>query len=106
MVLAVMWGLGVLVRSRRAREVERRRLSAQAAIAAERGRPARELHDVVTHHVTATVVQAGAAQYLAGSPDRVNEALDAWSRKESGRPWSWALSSRLIASCRSPLRTP
>ncbi|WP_206440545.1 histidine kinase [Streptomyces scabichelini] len=76
-VLAAMWGLGVLVRGRRAHEAERRRLSAQAAIAAERSRMARELHDVVTHHVTAMVVQAGAAQYLTESPDRLGEALDA-----------------------------
>jgi signal transduction histidine kinase len=77
MVLAVVWGLGVQVRGRRAHEAERRRLSAQAAIAAERSRLARELHDVVTHHVTAMVVQAGAAQYLTASPERVTEALDA-----------------------------
>ncbi|MER7689685.1 histidine kinase [Streptomyces sp. NPDC097610] len=77
MVLAVVWGLGVQVRGRRAHEAERRRLSAQAAIAAERSRLARELHDVVTHHVTAMVVQAGAAQYLTAAPDRVGEALDA-----------------------------
>jgi signal transduction histidine kinase len=77
MVLAVVWGLGVQVRGRRAHEAERRRLSAQAAIAGERSRLARELHDVVTHHVTAMVVQAGAAQYLTASPDRLAEALDA-----------------------------
>ncbi len=77
MVLAVVWGLGVLVRGRREQEAERRRLSAQVAIAAERSRLARELHDVVTHHVTAMVVQAGAAQYLTESPDRLHEALDA-----------------------------
>lgn len=77
LVLAVVWGLGVQVRARRAHDAERRRLSAQAAIAAERSRLARELHDVVTHHVTAMVVQAGAAQYLTASPERVTEALDA-----------------------------
>lgn len=74
---AVVWGLGVLVGDRRAQEAERRRLAEQAAITAERSRIARELHDVVTHHVTAMVVQAGAAHYLTGSPDRLNEALDA-----------------------------
>ncbi|WP_435851773.1 sensor histidine kinase [Streptomyces misionensis] len=77
MVLAVMWGLGVQVRGRRAQEAEHRRLSVQVAIATERSRLARELHDVVTHHVTAMVVQAGAAQYLTESPDRLHESLDA-----------------------------
>ena len=77
LVLAVVWGLGVQVRGRRAQEAERRRLSVQMAIAAERGRLARELHDVVTHHVTAMVVQAGAAHYLTESPDRLHESLDA-----------------------------
>jgi signal transduction histidine kinase len=75
--LVAVWSLGVAVRGRRAHEAERRRLSAQAAIAEERSRMARELHDVVTHHVTAMVVQAGAAQYLTASPDRVREALEA-----------------------------
>ncbi|MFJ8510218.1 sensor histidine kinase [Streptomyces avermitilis] len=76
-VLAAVWGLGALVRRQRGQEAARRQLSAQVAIAAERSRMARELHDVVTHHVTAMVVQAGAAQYLTGSPDRLNDALDA-----------------------------
>ncbi|MBR7832227.1 two-component sensor histidine kinase [Actinospica durhamensis] len=75
--LAAMWGVGAAFRGHRAHEAERRRHSAQAAIAAERSRMARELHDVVTHHVTAMVVQAGAAQYLTASPDQVGEALDA-----------------------------
>ncbi|SEF38225.1 Signal transduction histidine kinase [Amycolatopsis pretoriensis] len=63
-VLALFWALGALVRQRRRQEAERRRLTARAAAADERARLARELHDVVTHHVTAMVVQADAAQYL------------------------------------------
>ncbi|MEV6610767.1 histidine kinase [Kutzneria sp. NPDC051319] len=69
-------GIGALVRARRAEEVARRRLEAEAAKAAERAHIARELHDVVTHHVTAIVVQAGATKYLTGPPERVTESLD------------------------------
>ena len=76
-VLVALWCLGAFVRRWRIREVEYRRRSAQAAIAAERSRLARELHDVVTHHVTAMVVQAGAAKYLTAAPERLDESLDA-----------------------------
>jgi signal transduction histidine kinase len=73
--LAAFWVLGTFVRRRRAEEAERRRLAALAATAEERARIARELHDVVTHHVTAIVVQADATQFVADSPERVTKAL-------------------------------
>jgi signal transduction histidine kinase len=75
LILAGCWMLGAFVRQRRLEEDVRRRLAAVTATAAERARIARELHDVVTHHVTAMVVQAGAAQYAAEAPDPVVTAL-------------------------------
>ncbi|MDR6979831.1 signal transduction histidine kinase [Streptomyces sp. 3330] len=84
LVLVACWAVGRSVRARRAGEEERRRIGAQMATARERARIARELHDVVTHHVTAMVVQADAAQYLlADAPDRVAVGLGAIS--DSGR---------------------
>jgi signal transduction histidine kinase len=76
-VLVASWAAGAWVRWRRREDPAR-------AIAEERARISRELHDVVTHHVTAMVVQADAAQYLlAEHPDRVGTGLTTIS--ETGR---------------------
>ncbi|GGR51371.1 signal transduction histidine kinase [Nocardioides luteus] len=74
-VLAMLWIVGSWLRARRQAEEERRRRIAEETRAAERARIARELHDVVTHHVTAMVLQAEAAQYLTKSPDRLAQNL-------------------------------
>ncbi|MFD8841656.1 sensor histidine kinase [Streptomyces pseudogriseolus] len=75
--MCLLWGGGAWLRSTRIAEAERRAQVAERTRAAERARIARELHDVVTHHVTAMVVQAEAARYLAAAPERLDEALTA-----------------------------
>lgn len=58
---------------------------AQRAAEAERLRIARELHDVVTHHVTVIAVQAGAARATSRSrPERALEALGVIERTARG----------------------
>ncbi|MBP2327008.1 signal transduction histidine kinase [Kibdelosporangium banguiense] len=84
LTLVVIWMSGTAMRRWRAEEAEHRRLSVEVATADERARIARDLHDVVTHHVTAMVIQADAAQFLLdGAPERVGDGLSAIS--DTGR---------------------
>ncbi|MEW9529619.1 sensor histidine kinase [Microbispora sp. NPDC049125] len=87
-VIMLCWVIGRTVRLRRAYMAEltqradrlerAREADTRAARAEERSRIARELHDVVAHHVSVMTVQAAAARKMLDSnPDVARDALTA-----------------------------
>ncbi|MFG3558178.1 sensor histidine kinase [Micromonospora sp. NPDC047557] len=76
------------VAEERAREAEARQaMQTRAARLAERAGIARDLHDIVAHHVAAIALQAGASQYAIRQTGRVDEAVAAFGelRSTAGR---------------------
>jgi signal transduction histidine kinase len=87
LILGGAWLAGLAMRYRRGRERALERLAidldrereakTRAAVAEERARIARELHDVVAHAISVIVLQArGGRRSLATDPDEAREAFD------------------------------
>jgi signal transduction histidine kinase len=82
--VGVPFAIGRIVWNRRRRLDREREVAARDAVALERSRIARELHDVVAHSMSVMVVQAGAAKaVLRRDPEETERALSAI--EESGR---------------------
>jgi signal transduction histidine kinase len=81
LILGTPWLAGLSLRSRREREVALEGLRvehANAAVADERARIARDLHDAVAHSIGVIILQArGARRTFRSDPDAAMEALDA-----------------------------
>jgi signal transduction histidine kinase len=84
LVLTTPWFIGQLVRRRLAEQAQREARAAQRAVRDARNQLARDLHDIVTHHVTAIVVQADSAAYL-DEADSAERALVLDSIGRAGR---------------------
>ncbi|ONI85187.1 two-component sensor histidine kinase [Saccharothrix sp. ALI-22-I] len=76
LVVGAAWALGRTTRIRRSYEARQAAEAAAKAIADERMRIARELHDVVAHSLSLITVKAGVAAHVASSqPEQAQEAL-------------------------------
>jgi signal transduction histidine kinase len=76
--LTIAWTIGYSVRQRRRYAVRLQDEAASKAVAQERLRIARELHDVVAHSMSVIAVQAGYGQYVIDSqPGDARTALGA-----------------------------
>jgi signal transduction histidine kinase len=74
----IVWTIGYIVRQRRKYAVRLQDEAASKAVAQERLRIARELHDVVAHSMSVIAVQAGYGQYIIDTqPGDAQAALGA-----------------------------
>ena len=113
-LFGVAWLVGFALRERdeqseaaeeRARRAERERESAaRVAVAEERARMARELHDVVAHAVSVMVLQVGAVRHRMPAASEEGEALATSSRPAARRSPRCAGCSARSAAGRRPAR--
>ncbi len=113
-VFGIVWTIGFAVgrtfiaadeaKERAARAESEREIRAQAAVADERARIARELHDVVGHSVSVMTVQASAVRrLLRPEQEREREALEVVER--AGRE-ALAEMRRMVGVLRRPEEAP
>jgi signal transduction histidine kinase len=88
LLLSIAWGAGRLsalrdrisqqMRAQAERASAEKADASQVAVALERARIARELHDIVAHHISVIVVQArGGRRCLESSPNDARQSFDA-----------------------------
>ncbi|WP_223773182.1 sensor histidine kinase [Streptomyces sp. 135] len=78
LVVGAAWTAGRVVRERRSRAARRDRRLAEEALAEERLRIARELHDIVSHSLSVIVVKAAVANHVAEArPQETRDAIQA-----------------------------
>ncbi len=78
LVIGAAWAAGRVVRERRSRAARRDRRLAEEALAEERLRIARELHDIVSHSLSVIVVKAAVADHVAEArPQETRDAIQA-----------------------------
>ena len=76
LVVGGAWTAGFLVRGRRADAERRRRSESERSLEQERLRVAREMHDIVSHHLSLIAVRAGVAGHVAeAEPGEARAAL-------------------------------
>jgi signal transduction histidine kinase len=98
LLLGISVAIGMFLRSRDSERTQAMQSAVTDAQTAERMALARELHDVVAHHVTGIVVQAQAARMMGERDPKI--ALDAMGRIEDAGTEAMVAMRRLVRSMR------